>query len=275
MEELSYGFLKRYIFIKEAIEAIKPRKVLDIGCGTGIFLTVSLAKAFAEVQFFGADSDKKTIAYAQQNNTLPNLRFIEQGRDPKSYDLIIISEVLEHVENPQQFLSAMTESLAENGRILLTVPNGNGPFEVAAFIENGLYYLGVIPFIRFMGKVLKGGKGWPSDPMDTLAVSPHLNFFSFRQIHNLFAQTGLKVIRCRPRTFLCGYGFDALFSTPPLVNWNTKVVDFLPPCFASGWMFLLEKQVPVAGIQFRQNWFARFRRLLNQKRYLETDNKLA
>jgi hypothetical protein len=44
----------------------------------------------------------------------------------------------------------------------------------------------------------------------SLVVSPHINFFSYRQICSLMNGNGLKITEYRPRTFLCGLGFDQI-----------------------------------------------------------------
>lgn len=262
IEERAYGFKKRYDFLCEVLDATKPQAVLDVGCGTGDFLTIPLARTFPEIQFDGIDSDKGTVEYARKKNDLRNLKFIlqEEFVSARRYDLVVISEVLEHVEDPVEFMRFYRSLLTPEGKIVLTIPNGSGPFEVMAFAENILYFLGVT-------KLFKRGKDRGEGQSDTMAISPHLNFFSFGQLCLLSAKTGLKVIRYRPRTFLCGHGLDLLLFSPGLIAWNAKVADSLPPAMVSDWMFLLGQDTPNPGAQFQYGWFWKWRRGLNQKRY--------
>jgi hypothetical protein len=55
-------------------------------------------------------------------------------------------------------------------------------------------------------KYLFFGKSLPVAPgdHDTLAISPHVNFFSFREIIRLVNDAGLRVAQAANRTILCG-----------------------------------------------------------------------
>ena len=102
LAEDSYGRAKRQAFVESVIRESKPKTVLDFGCGTGMQLTRPLAQSFPNTFFFGVDSDVETIGWARRQPALPNLTFAarEPGEMGRRYDMIIASEVLEHVEAP-------------------------------------------------------------------------------------------------------------------------------------------------------------------------------
>src|ERR1700694_2944392 len=106
LAEDAYGRAKRQVFVESIIREAKPRTVLDFGCGTGTQLTWPLAEAFPQVSFLGIDSDQTTIAWARRQPALPNLTYATEDASgaERRYDMIIASEVLEHVEAPDQFL---------------------------------------------------------------------------------------------------------------------------------------------------------------------------
>ena len=79
--------------------------VLDIGCGNGA-LTYDLAKKVKEV--IGIDIEEKNIKFANKNYKRENLKFIigdsTKYKFNKKFDVIILSNVLEHIENRTEFL---------------------------------------------------------------------------------------------------------------------------------------------------------------------------
>ncbi len=268
LKENAYGFRKRFDFISGLIEQHKPANVLDVGCGTGEFLTVPLAERFPEVQFVGIDSDAASILFARGKNRLPNLSFPDAPPADEYFDLVIASEVLEHVEQPDQFLAELRSYLAERGKIVITTPNGYGPFEWASLLETLILLIipsnlprdGGLPFSH------NGGKGTPT-AHDTLAISPHVNFFTGGDLRRLFSGAGLRVVEARSRTFLCGRGLDTLVRRGRLIRWNARVADHLPAWMNSDWMYVLTEDGPAHPQPYRRRIDARIRRALHAKRW--------
>ncbi|MFQ5608458.1 MAG: class I SAM-dependent methyltransferase [Candidatus Zixiibacteriota bacterium] len=267
--EDSYGTGKRLAFICEAIRQIRPGSVLDIGCGVGQ-VSYPLAKRFPDVHFHGVDKDEASIEYARRNHIAPNLTFgheydpCGQGRD----GMIIASEVIEHVESPDEFLMSLRRKLMDTGRLVLTLPNGYGPFEWAAVAEALLKLVGVYALLRKLkGFIATGKPAAPVDPV-TLALSPHINFFSYSAISSLLTQAGFAIERYSPRTFLCGFGFDQVIRGERLVSWNSKVADQLPPFASSDWMFLARPSQANGELRaYRRGFLAKTRRYLYEKQY--------
>jgi len=76
-------------------------------------------------------STKKSIDYAKTK--YPEIKFIcediTKGNNYK-FNIIVCSEVLEHLRNPSEFLNSMKKMLKPNGIIIITIPNGFGPWEL-------------------------------------------------------------------------------------------------------------------------------------------------
>lgn len=269
-DETTYGIKKRVDFLIEIISRVQPNSVLDVGCGTGSYLTKPLAERFGSVNFLGIDNDRVSIAFARRSCTLSNLSYSDQFELPAKdkFDLIICSEVIEHVENPTEFLSLVTRSLSKDGKIVLTVPNGYGPFEVVSWIESVLYLSGIYGALRALKNMLLRRPKTPTDASrDTLAVSPHINFFSYRGLLRLFGSAGLRVSKYRPRTFLCGFGLDQLLASGKMIEWNAQFADALPRGLNSGWMFLLERGEVTNNSTYKRGPYAKLRRYLNERRW--------
>jgi SAM-dependent methyltransferase len=265
--EDTYGTRKRFEFCRDLVREIRPALVLDVGCGTGTQLTRPLAEAFPDVQFVGVDPDEVSIRYAQSLPALPNLQFGGTALLDRHtrVDLVIASEVVEHVENPDQFLADLRCKLPENGRLVITVPNGYGPYEMVAALECLLRILRVYWVMRkFKRRLLNQPAPERAVMQDSLAISPHLNFFSASCLQRLFCNSGLRVVRYQPRTFLCGFGFDKLLPRFGLCDWNASVADRLPKWCNSAWMFVLTPAEARPGKPFKRSLLSRLRRRLNE-----------
>jgi SAM-dependent methyltransferase len=267
--DTAYGISKRLAFCAEVLAQTAPKLVIDVGCGTGTALTRPLAESAPATQFIGVDSDEPSLDYARRNSPPPNLAYrgVDELRRYTGADLIIASEVLEHVEDPERFLAELRSLLGSSGRMLVTVPNGWGPFEVATLLENVLRLSGLLGFLRRARRWVAEARPVDRFGEDTLAVSPHINFFSWRQLRRIFARSGLAVRVYRPRTFLCGFLFDPLLRALGLLEWNARVAERLPPQLVSDWMFVLEPVAPAEAPLYRRCHFDRWRRRLNERRW--------
>jgi 2-polyprenyl-3-methyl-5-hydroxy-6-metoxy-1,4-benzoquinol methylase len=261
-----YGHEKRFGFITMIFDTNNPKTVLDIGCGTGEMLTIPLALKYPHIKFYGVDSDNETIAIAKASNCNSNLKLftkIEEVRGIK-FDIVIASEVIEHVERPYDFLVSLKQHVSKEGRTILTVPNGFGPFELGTLAENILHVSGVLRVIKFFkGRKIANAKNLPKD---TVANSPHLNYFSIKQLKGLFLDAGLASFAFKSRTFICGPFFDKLVTTFNLSQWNASVADRLIPNLCSDWMFELRVIGKENGTKWKRSVWANKRRKFNLKR---------
>ncbi len=266
LPEDSYGRAKRFDFICASIKAWQPREVLDIGCGVGTQLTAPLAAAFPAIAITGVDEDARSLDWAREHVAAHNLSFLSPAELPadRRFALVIASEVLEHVVDPSQFLRQLAARLTPGGRLILTVPNGYGVFEWMALAEVLLNLSSIQAVLRR----LKGRRPVPDESTQaTLANSPHVNFFSFRELGRLFAATGFVVDRYRARTLLCGYLIDSLMRHRRLVAWNAEIADHLPAWCASDWMFELRAPRLTAPFAWRRSPWASWRKRLNERRW--------
>jgi SAM-dependent methyltransferase len=265
--EDAYGMHKRLIFAIAAIERLRPAAVLEIGCGTGAFLLNPLAQQFPEIRFIGIDSDDASIAYGNEHYAADNLVFAnELPASESNFDFVIASEVLEHVDAPVDFLRFARSKLSARGQVLLTIPNGYGPFEMASFFQWLLEKLRLFEPMRVFKRRLLGHKpliGHAGGPPMSLANSPHINFFNWREIERIIRVAGLRIDATKNRTFLCGFGLDILVTRLRLTGWNARIADRLPRAWVSDWMLLLSaapesepggEYVPGQWARLRRRW---------------------
>ena len=121
--------LKKYLiesfyssFMAE-VKMLKPKTVLDVGCGEGFTLERLHKKNIGE-NLVGIDFLKRAIEIGKKERPHLDLR---QGNIYKipfkdnSFDLVICSEVLEHVDDPEKGLKELVRVTKKN--LLLSVPN--------------------------------------------------------------------------------------------------------------------------------------------------------
>lgn len=127
-------------------------KIADIGCGGGI-LTECLARIGAHVT--GLDASTELIDIAKEHIkldpiTLERVNYIQTSieefspQNEKLYDVVVASEVLEHVENPEIFLKECVRILKPGGSIFVTTINKTVTSLLGAIII-GEYILNWIP----------------------------------------------------------------------------------------------------------------------------------
>ncbi len=130
--EVDPAFRERARFIFKWIEDIKPQRVLDAGCGRG-FYTHALTQ-FSFIQSIdGFDLKEEYLEKARKSVDDKRVRLqigniYDLPYKPASFDVIILSEVLEHVPDDIKALVKLRKLLKPGGVILITVPNYNFPF---------------------------------------------------------------------------------------------------------------------------------------------------
>ena len=102
-------------------------KLLDIGCGGGL-LSEPMARLGAAVT--GIDAAPKNIpvaqTHAEQSGLDINYKFItaeELVKTKKQYDVILNMEVIEHVNNPNDYLKTCQKLLKPNGLMVCSTIN--------------------------------------------------------------------------------------------------------------------------------------------------------
>jgi len=114
----------RLNILNSIIKLPERGKLLDIGCGKGNFLA-AFGQKFSMWELNGIEKSKSAVSFAKK--ILPNANinegfFNEQNYNEK-FDFIVAQGVLEHLEDPNQFLKSLTNVLKEDGILFFEVPN--------------------------------------------------------------------------------------------------------------------------------------------------------
>ncbi|GLG98221.1 Ubiquinone biosynthesis O-methyltransferase, mitochondrial [Gryllus bimaculatus] len=131
---ISGGLVNSGRIKEEELKQPKPLtniKLLDVGCGGGI-LSEALARLGAEVT--GLDASEALITTAKHHASQdPHIRneinyvcnTIEKYSEekPKAYDVVVASEVVEHISEKKLFLESCVQTLKPGGSLFVTTLN--------------------------------------------------------------------------------------------------------------------------------------------------------
>lgn len=155
--------MRRYLkrILKHKTEGV----LLDAGCATGLFLLEAQAAGFEvygfDVSDYAIDIAKERFGDRVTQATLQSAKY-----DPKSFDVVTLFDVIEHLDDPRKALRRLRRMLKDNGLLMI---NTGDVGSILAQLE---------------------GKRWH------FFVPPqHFFFFSRRTISMLLDQAGFKVIQ--------------------------------------------------------------------------------
>lgn len=126
LEDVHWWFTARRAIVREALSrrlpARHPRRILDVGCGTGGMLR--MLREFGTVEGMDASDEALSFARARAGPDVPLHRGELPGGLPpaRRYDLITAFDVIEHIPDAVRALEALRAALAPGGTLVCTVP---------------------------------------------------------------------------------------------------------------------------------------------------------
>jgi 2-polyprenyl-3-methyl-5-hydroxy-6-metoxy-1,4-benzoquinol methylase len=256
--------LKRLDFIARYIEQDFARKqrrlsVLEVGCGNG---NIAISMGSLDLcDIIGLDINSASIKRASDTNPFKHVTFLCGDMSvldtTAKFDIIICSEVLEHLTDPGDMIQRIKSRLTEDGLLLITIPNGYGPLELRGQF---LYWLRTqllkINFGRSMIDLYRRTRTVTTENIQSSNVGEvgdrHVQFFTLRSIKRLLGHHGLTAIEIRNSNFWLGFGVlwyllfqrliqrgSRLFNV--LDSLDCKLADKVPHGMAAGWYFALRK----------------------------------
>ena len=112
--------------LKKNEKPLNKIKILDIGCGGGL-LSEPMSRLGADV--VGIDASEKNISVAKLHAKKNNLNIKYVCSSPENYqinekfDVILNMEIIEHVDNVNQFLKSCSNLLKKNGMMFVATLN--------------------------------------------------------------------------------------------------------------------------------------------------------
>lgn len=141
-------------------------RLLDVGAGYGYFTNAALARGFSVQALDPSPSSRGIFAIMNKFDPEPIMLgkdFVEANR--QAFDVVILSQVLEHISNLEETLFFLDDLLTDGGVVAIAVP----------------HFQSLVS--RFQGR------------NDMFIIPPyHLNYFTIKGLRELFERHGFQVL---------------------------------------------------------------------------------
>lgn len=188
--------------------------ILELGCFKGDF-TRRLSALFSDVTCVEASAEAIEIAKTRVSTDVEFIHnTFEAVKLKKKYDNIVLTHVLEHLDDPVSVLARINnEWLSDRGRLLLACPNANAPSRQIAVK---------------MGLISHNAAVTPAE-----AEHGHRITYSLDTLERDVVQSGLKVVHRSGIFFkaLANFQWDRLLKTDIISK------DYLEGCFQLGQIY--------------------------------------
>lgn len=217
-------------FVAELLGDLSGKRFLDYGCGGGMF-TVHAAKqaALAVVGVDALDTALSTAAYFARQEEVEHLcTFIRSDAFPKlkfgpKFDVILLKDVIEHVQDDQALLAAVAGALAPGGLVVLSTQNSLS----LNYLVQGTYR-----------RHLRGEKDWFGWD------ETHLRFYTPMSLKRKLQKAGLRTERWRS-VYLVPYkvpqpsGSERQFFRFDALTWIDRALGWIFPYNRVGWNMIV------------------------------------
>lgn len=122
---VKFVHLNRLKSISDQISTEKEQRILDAGCGEGHLLE-RLHRLSPHSHYYGVDITQAALEKAQERcpwATLKSANLSGTGFPPAYFDVVVCTEVLEHVYEYEAVIRELKRVLRPGGRLILTFPN--------------------------------------------------------------------------------------------------------------------------------------------------------
>jgi SAM-dependent methyltransferase len=220
-----FSFDNRFLTVKNYLDKLikkinKPRvKLLDIGIGDAVYESILEKTSLRKLEIYGVDISRKQLKRSEKYLTEGKVVDVDRTKLPykdKYFDLVLLSEVLEHVFFPDRVLEEVVRVLKPGGYFILTFPNS-----AALQLRMSLLFFGYSPLLNY--------------PQN----EEHIRFFNFGDIVKMMNNKLRVVERGGLSSFLFDqWNFPLKFFTPRILQ---ILGDQLLPSLALGNIVIFRK----------------------------------
>lgn len=177
----SYSFIARLQKSISLVYSFKNKKVLDLGCGTGILMPFVIHDSG---EYTGLDVSVKMLGEIKKNYPeyvdRKDVHFVfgdvKKVTLPDSIDTMIGLGFIEYFDNPEELIQKLYLNLPKGGRLILSFPNS---------CSLDYFCIKLLTPCRYLGRMLLGKS----------TNQPPRILWSIKNAKNLFHNSGFKNIR--------------------------------------------------------------------------------
>jgi len=153
-----------------------PGRLLDVGCGTGLFLAVARRRGWTP---FGIDDCAEATRHAREHFGLAvtNGDFEDFARDARRFDVITMWDIIEHARRPVDLLAAACRCLEPHGVVGLSTPNQRSILDLVA------------------GTLYRLSAGTVRAPLEKFYIEQHFLYFSPDTLRDALGRASLTAVR--------------------------------------------------------------------------------
>lgn len=173
------------------INSLSPKKgkLLDVGCGTGMFLNIARQNGW---NVNGIEPDAGARAMAEEINQIEIKKEILNAFQSETFDIISLWHVLEHIHLLNETIEYLKVRLSQDGSLIIAVPNHESK-DAEIYQEQWAAY----------------------------DVPRHLYHFSQHSIKELFAKHGFELKKTLPMKF------DSFYVSMLSTKYQTGKINYL------------------------------------------------
>jgi O-antigen biosynthesis protein len=155
-----------------------PRKLLDIGCATGVLCSV-MKERNPSTYTIGIEPNKQAAEMARSKldrvftGTFEEIDLVAEGFPHGSIDSVVAADVLEHMYDPWRTMVNLKPFLSKDAQVIISIPNSRHVNLIARLADGGL---------------------WTYEDRGLLDIT-HIRFFTLKEFSTLLEQTGYRIER--------------------------------------------------------------------------------
>jgi 2-polyprenyl-6-hydroxyphenyl methylase/3-demethylubiquinone-9 3-methyltransferase len=231
-EQQSKAYSKvKYLFVRELLGDLKGKRFLDYGCGAGMFCVYAAGQGAAPV--VGVDAEETVLSTARfftgQEGVQEKCGFVASKGWPfvqpgRPFDVILLKDVIEHIEDDQGLLDAAAQNLAPDGFVVLGTQNAL----CLNYLTQGLYH-----------RVLLREKNWYGWDQT------HLRFYTPWSLRKKLSKAGLRPVAWRsmyiiPHKFPAPPSSGKQFYRLEFLTLIDKTLGYIYPLNRIGWNIIVK-----------------------------------
>jgi 2-polyprenyl-3-methyl-5-hydroxy-6-metoxy-1,4-benzoquinol methylase len=165
-----------------AASGVTPHRAVEVGPGSGVYLD-TLTRLFDEVVATDIEDafldNARTLAMRLPNLSVKADDITATSLEPGSFDVVLSSEVIEHIPDSRAALAGMRDALRPSGLLVLSTPQRYSPLELCGRVA---FHPVVMPLVRLVYR-------------ESILPTGHINLLTQAEATRQLRDAGFEIVR--------------------------------------------------------------------------------